>query len=556
MKKKSLLLFLGLALAIVSCTKDPIITDPTFNDNTEKPVEPTDPTEPTEPTEPGTDTGIDKNEPETIANFNNWDSFLKSLNQYGLNKIAELAPGQGREGKNAMKINGQLDKNDYVFTIENQSVSQTAKAITIYIKGTANKSLSFNVFKSDGTYDVFNLRTDAQIEAKQPITLQEDILLLKTSRMQTANPQNGNNDYTNTKIDTNNKWIRITLDISNVDYNKSKQGALFALKIGSKEDYNLLIESITFDDNIAPGEGGEPTNPDFSEYNIPAEYKDYYNTIDFTKNGMELKKQLAQLVTKTHSPLTYTPGIWNASEITDQDPDNPKNVLQIYAWPDKDVTEKNSTYKRSVAKEDKNNGTSTKPVTQLWEREHVFAKSLAVDKSKKQEALEAGTKDNTPPTAIEYIAGHDAHHLRPINRSVNSARGNKKFVDGSGNSVSKGVDMWYPGDEWRGDVARMMMYMHIRYENENGGGYTKATKVGKPIDSKNGILSDEMIDLFLKWNAEDPVSEIERKRNDFHGNKGNLGAQGNRNPFIDNPQLANQIWGMTEKYKAENTWAK
>lgn len=307
---------------------------------------------------------------------------------------------------------------------------------------------------------------------------------------------------------------------------------------------------------VDPEEG----NGTVGDYDIPTAYIQYYSKIDFTKSGMQLKQQLATLVKGTHLPQSYTPGIWNASEFTDEDPDNVNNVIQIYSWPDKDIQSikdpKDKIAKtRSVNKEHKNNGTSSLPVTSLWEREHVFAKALAADKTKNQKALETGRSEEIP-TTIEYIAGHDAHHLRPVNRSTNSSRSNRKFVDGTGNSKTVGKEYYYPGDEWRGDVARMMMYMHIRYENENGGGYTKASKVGMPIDTKAGTLSDEMIDLFLKWNVEDPVSDIEKRRNEYHGNPYNpiyKNSQGNRNPFIDNPHLATKIWGGP---KAQNLWTK
>jgi chitodextrinase len=55
--------------------------------------------------------------------------------------------------------------------------------------------------------------------------------------------------------------------------------------------------------------------------------------------------------------------------------------------------------------------------------------------------------------------------------------------------------------------------------------------------------ADEMIDLFLVWNVEDPVSDFERARNTYHENIQNGAAQGNRNPFIDNAFLATIIWG-------------
>ena len=60
-----------------------------------------------------------------------------------------------------------------------------------------------------------------------------------------------------------------------------------------------------------------------------------------------------------------------------------------------------------------------------------------------------------------------------------------------------------------------------------------------------------MIQLFLQWNAEDPVSQYEDNRNTYLGNSSNTNGQGNRNPFIDNPYLATRIWGGQV---AQNRW--
>ena len=59
-------------------------------------------------------------------------------------------------------------------------------------------------------------------------------------------------------------------------------------------------------------------------------------------------------------------------------------------------------------------------------------------------------------------------------------------------------------------------------------------------------IDANMIDLFLQWNVEDPVSDFEANRNEVLA-----GIQGNRNPFIDNPYLATIIWGGLA---AEDTW--
>jgi endonuclease I len=72
----------------------------------------------------------------------------------------------------------------------------------------------------------------------------------------------------------------------------------------------------------------------------------------------------------------------------------------------------------------------------------------------------------------------------------------------------------------------MILYLNVRYNED-------ISKVGN-------------LELFLKWNREDPVSAFELQRNTVIE-----GAQGNRNPFIDNPYLATLIWGGEA---AENTW--
>jgi len=82
-----------------------------------------------------------------------------------------------------------------------------------------------------------------------------------------------------------------------------------------------------------------------------------------------------------------------------------------------------------------------------------------------------------------------------------------------------------------------MMYMYTRYGTRclpslNGSGATQG--------------STEMLQVYLQWNVEDPVSEVEDQRNPYLEN-----VYGNRNPFIDNPYLATLIWGGTP---AEDRW--
>ena len=159
-----------------------------------------------------------------------------------------------------------------------------------------------------------------------------------------------------------------------------------------------------------------------------------------------------------------------------------------------------------------------------WNREHVYPKSLG------------------NPNLSDVGAGADAHHLRSCDVDRNANRGNSKFGVGSGNSGYFN-SFWYPGDEWKGDVARIMMYLYLRYPTQ-----CPPTNVG----TGEVVTTDtSMMQLFLQWNAEDLVSEFEDKRNNYLGNTSNAYGQGNRNPFIDNPYLATLIWGGTV---AQNRW--
>ena len=248
----------------------------------------------------------------------------------------------------------------------------------------------------------------------------------------------------------------------------------------------------------------------------------YYNDVDLDLTGSELKNALSTKITQTHTKfLQYTPDVWIASKITDANPNNTDEVILIYGWEaGNDQDDRNDRTRSNTLQDNGSNGSF------VWNREHVYPQSL-------------GTPDITTST----IPGQDAHSLRPVDKPTNSSRGNKRFAEGSGNSgVSN--NGWYPGDEWKGDVARMMMYMYVRYDDQ-----CLPTNVGIGDSS---LTQDAMIDLFLKWNVDDPVSAIEIARNEYHENRNNSAAQGNRNPFIDNPYLATIIWGGNDN--AEDLW--
>lgn len=229
----------------------------------------------------------------------------------------------------------------------------------------------------------------------------------------------------------------------------------------------------------------------------------YYSGVNFNKTKNELKNDLATLITTTQTQtISYSTGLASLFKTSDADPQNPSNLLLMYG------SQSSGTHQRS------------RPYTGQWNREHVYAKSK-------------GT-----PNLGTSGPGADGHHLRPTDNTLNSTRGSLLFDDGTGATAYKtSRGGWYPGDEWKGDVARILMYMYVRYNSRC---------LPLNITMNPSTYSSDFPDILLKWNVEDPVSDFERQRNNVVA-----GIQKNRNPFIDNAYLATVIWGGPA---AQNTW--
>lgn len=233
---------------------------------------------------------------------------------------------------------------------------------------------------------------------------------------------------------------------------------------------------------------------------IPQGYYDGCETV----NGEELKTVLHNII-DNHTEMSYNALRDYVLKDTDEDENNTNNIILLYTgW--------------SISKNSFGGGASD------WNREHVWAKSH-------------GGFDNNPP------AGTDAHHIRPTDASVNSRRGNLDF-DNGGSAYTDGDgatgcfvdgDSWEPRDEVKGDVARMIFYMEVRYEGTGGEpdlemvDYVDSSPSGQPLHGKKSTL--------LAWHHEDPVSDWEIRRNNRVYN-----YQNNRNPFIDHPDFVGRVW--------------
>lgn len=158
-----------------------------------------------------------------------------------------------------------------------------------------------------------------------------------------------------------------------------------------------------------------------------------------------------------------------------------------------------------------------------------------------------GVRDKYP----SYDANGDLHNIFPSDYSANSAKGNLPLgevgISSFDNGVSKvGINtypkgykgqVFEPADEYKGDFARVYFYMVTCYEDYSYDWKSPALKSMLQKGTYPAFQSWAQ-DMLLKWHREDPVSEKEIKRN-----AAVFRIQGNRNPFIDYPDLAEYVWG-------------
>tara|TARA_B110000091_G_scaffold118726_1_gene127891 strand:+ start:1395 stop:2474 length:1080 start_codon:yes stop_codon:yes gene_type:complete len=247
---------------------------------------------------------------------------------------------------------------------------------------------------------------------------------------------------------------------------------------------------------------------------------EYY---DSAKNlsGEELKNELNQII-DNHTEYYYTGSeidVWDILKHTDRDPNNSDNVILIYSG-------------ISV------NGAQEYNNANGWTREHIWAKSRG---------------DFGTATGV----GTDVHALRPLDNTTNSIRNNRNFnncstcidvLDKWGNTTGskKDANDWTfePRDEVKGDVARMMFYMAVRYEGLDN--YPDLELVESILSKENKEPLHGVLSTLLEWHINDPVDAWEENRNNIIYSS----YQHNRNPFIDYPILAEHIWGS----KINTSW--
>ncbi|KAG9456372.1 hypothetical protein H6P81_000880 [Aristolochia fimbriata] len=235
----------------------------------------------------------------------------------------------------------------------------------------------------------------------------------------------------------------------------------------------------------------------------------YYSYVENEK-GILLMKKLNYIVSG-HRSLPYKK-VWDALKILDAaDIDNPEKsskIVEIYSL-------------KSVSK-------SLAGKLVGWNREHLWPRSYGLT--------------NGPSLT-------DLHNIRPADTNVNSSRGNKYYgeCDNYSHACMRPANReaaydtetddkrWAPPVLVRGDIARSLMYMAVRY------GFHQAHEGPQlQLSDSPSIAKREMglLSVLLRWNEQDPPSRAEKLRNSRICRL----YQHNRNPFVDHPEYANRIW--------------
>lgn len=254
-----------------------------------------------------------------------------------------------------------------------------------------------------------------------------------------------------------------------------------------------------------------------------AQSGNYYNGIQ-NQQGYRLKARLHEIV--AHKTISWNYGdLPDFYEQTDRDLyyENDSSLLDIYSENPAGVDPYNYHYPNGLI-----SGASTEGLG--WNREHIYSQSFFNS---------------------YYPMYSDLHFILPADARVNQRRsnypfanvGNAAFTSLNGTKVGPSATENYtntvtePIDEFKGDVARMLMYVAVRYENLLP--FFQHENVRNPIDSlSEKSFKDWYIPLLLSWNQLDPVSQKEIERNNAV-----YAIQGNRNPFIDHPEWVQAIWG-------------
>ena len=306
--------------------------------------------------------------------------------------------------------------------------------------------------------------------------------------------------------------------LSNDGFDEGDEEMKFVLQplpIGYVSYNNNMIIRVN-DANFATDPWGTPLNPTYSVV-TPTIPIGYYDSLEGL-SGNALKQELQNIIANPAVVRLHSyADIWEILRTSDRNPLNNNQVWCMYI-------------EAPMAKLDQQN---TSSIVGKWNREHIFAQSRGGFSVAEDDTAD-GINVWLPTNATNTIDGvSDAHHIRAESGQENSSRNNKNYGPANSSTVYAGP-VGTQGS-WRGDVARSLFYMAVRFENLN-------VVTGDPSEylPSTTISSGNIGDLatLLTWNTTDPSDDFEMNRNNYI-----YTWQMNRNPFIDHPNLADYIFG-------------
>ena len=265
---------------------------------------------------------------------------------------------------------------------------------------------------------------------------------------------------------------------------------------------NLRIRAVDNDFHVAAF--GTPINPTYGVV-ASTQPNGYYDPLNGL-SGSNLKQAMQDIIAEEGvvRAQTYT-DIIDILKEADQNPANSNQVWLVY----KEIGRAKLDYQ------------TTSNSIGKWNREHTYPRSRGGFNSIDLDDIADGKNVFWNTTADSLRHGNsDAHALRAADGPENSSRGNQHYGQYNGPSGTLG--------KFKGDVARSVFYMAIRYNN-------LAIVNGFPV-STVGELGD--LATLLDWHRNDPPDDFEMNRNNIV-----YTWQFNRNPFIDYPDLVEYIWG-------------
>ena len=281
-----------------------------------------------------------------------------------------------------------------------------------------------------------------------------------------------------------------------------------------KNNDNIFIR--IYDNDFIVQNFGTPINPTYGLV-IPTIPSGYYDSLEGL-SGPALKQAVQDIIANPSVVRLHSyADIWDIIRTADQNPANSNQVWCMY-------------FESPMAKIDQQVGSS---IVGKWNREHIFCQSRGGFEVSSNDTAD-GINFWSSTSAASVVDGvSDAHHIRVENGQENSSRNNKNFGTVTSATVYAGPSN--SQGSWRGDVARSLFYMAVRFNGLNVVNGDPSEYLPSTTTS-SGNIGD--LATLLNWNTTDPRDDFEMNRNNYI-----YTWQMNRNPFIDHPLLANYIFG-------------